>query len=358
VKKKMDNERKQPILTKDFALIAIINLLIFCGFQMLLPTLPLYVDSLGGTDTVIGWLTGFTTIACLIIRPFSGIYLDRYGRKGIFLAGIGAIIIITLAYLFFPIIGMILALRFLHGLGWGVASTSGSTVATDVIPKERFGEGMGLFTLFTSLAMALAPSIGLSVLTKFHVTGLMILSAGFGALALLLAFFIRYRQVKKKETIKEKMAPYERSAIRPSIIIFFVSASFGSITGFVSLYAVDRGVDNIGMFFMIYAVAVVVSRLFFGRLIDRLGFNIAMYPGLVGLIAAMFILYQAFAMPLFLITAFLYGVGFGAVQSSLQTMAVINASKDRLGAANATFFTGFDGGIGFGAVIGGIVASG
>lgn len=96
---------------------------------------------------------------------------------------------------------------------------------------------------------------------------------------------------------------------------------------------------------------------FSGRLIDRLGFNAATYPGLIILIAAMFLPSQASAMYLFLIAAFFYGVGFGAVQSSLQTMSVIYAPKDRFGAANATFFTGFDGGIGFGSIIAGIVAA-
>lgn len=353
----MHNEKKQTIWTKDFIEITIINLLIFCGFQMLMPTLPLYVKSLGGTDSVIGWVTGITTIACLLIRPFSGMYLDKHGRKGVLLAGIGGIIVVTLAYKWFPVIGIILGIRFLHGLGWGAASTASNTVATDAIPKDRFGEGMGFFSLSTSLAMALGPGIGILILAKFNVMGLLLLSAGFGAVALLLAFFIRYRHVEKHEMVKEKMAPYERSSIPPSLIMFFVSATFGSITGFISLYAVDRGIANIGMFFMIYAIAMVLSRPLFCRLTDRFGFSAAMYPGLIVLIAAMFLLYRASAMPLFLIAAFLYGVGFGAVQSSMQTMSVIYAPKARLGAANATFFTGFDGGIGFGAVIAGIIAS-
>lgn len=100
-----------------------------------------------------------------------------------------------------------------------------------------------------------------------------------------------------------------------------------------------------------------VTRPIFGRLVDRLGFNATMYPGLILLAIAMVILSQASTMLIFLFVALLYGIGFGAVQSSLQTLAVIYAPKDRLGAANATFFTGFDGGIGFGSIIAGIVSS-
>lgn len=69
--------------------------------------------------------------------------VDRWGRKVILLAGIGLIIAVTLSYWWFPYVVVILAIRFLHGFGWGASSTSSNTVATDVIPKERFGESMG-----------------------------------------------------------------------------------------------------------------------------------------------------------------------------------------------------------------------
>jgi MFS family permease len=348
---------KQPIWTKNFILITSINLLIFFGFQMLLPTLPIYVKSLGGKDAVIGWLIGFATLAALIIRPFSGIALDRLGRKGVLLTGIGAMMAVTLAYMWFPIVGVILAIRFLHGFGWGIASTASNTVASDVIPKSRFGEGMGFFSLSSSLAMALAPGLGLWALSAFHITGLTLLSAGFGALALLLALLIGYQKVEPGIPAKAKASPYERSSIRAAVVMFFISSSYGSITGFISLYAIDLGITNIGVFFMVFAAAMLISRPFFGRLIDRMGFDAAVYPGLILLIAALFLLYRAAALPLFLLAAVLYGIGFGATQSSLQTMSVLQAPKDRLGAANATFFTGFDGGIGFGSIVAGILSS-
>ncbi len=353
----MDNKNKPPIWTKDFIEITIMNLLIFLGFQMLLPTLPIYVKSIGGADSAIGWIIGLSTIASLLIRPFSGIALDKFSRKSVLLIGGGITLLVTLAYMWIPIVGIVLILRFFHGLGWGAVSTASSTAATDVIPKARFGEGMGFFSLSSSLAMAIAPGVGLSILATYHITGLALFSAGFGAVALLMALFIPFRPVEKQNKMKKKMAPYERSSIYPSVIMFFVTASFGSITGFISLYAADRGITNIGLFFTIYAVAMVISRPLFGRLIDRLGFSAAIYPGLSVLVAAMFLLSQASAFPLFLLAAFLYGIGFGAVQPGLQTMSVIHAPRDRFGAANATFFTGFDGGIGFGSIIAGIVAS-
>lgn len=348
---------KPHIWTKDFVGIAVINLLIFCGFQMLIPTLPIYMKSLSGADAVIGWITGLSTIAALLIRPFSGLATDKFGRKGTLLTGIAIIIAVTLAYMFFPVVGIILAIRFLHGIGWGMATTASNTVATDIIPRQRFGEGMGFFSLSTAISMALAPGIGLAVLAALQIRGLALVSAAFAATALILSLFLPYRKVTPKETEKQKMVLYERTAIRPSIIIFFVTATYGSIVGFISLYALDRGIEDIGAFFLIFAAAMLLARPLFGKLIDRFGFHAAMIPGLILLILSMFLLYRAASLPVFLVTAFSYGAGFGAVQSSLQTMSVVFAPRNRLGAANATFFTGFDGGIGFGSIIAGILAS-
>lgn len=350
-------ENKPKIWTKDFIGITIINLLIFMGFQMLLPTLPLYVKSLGGADSAIGWITGLTTISALIIRPVSGVAVDKWGRKVILLAGIGLIIAVTLSYWLFPYVGVILAIRFLHGFGWGAASTSSNTVATDVIPKERFGESMGFFSLSSGLAMALAPGLGLALFARGDASNLMFTSAGFGVIAFCLALFFRYRTVERQQIATKKAAVFETASILPAIVMFFVSAAYGSIVSFLSIYALEKGIANIGLYFFVYAAAMLVTRPIFGRLVDRLKFSIAMYPGLILLIIAMVILSQASTMLSFLFVALLFGVGFGAVQSSLQTLAVIYAPKDRLGAANATFFTGFDGGIGFGSIVAGVVSS-
>lgn len=350
-------EQKKPLWTKEFVTISIINLFLFCGFQMLLPTLPLYTKALGGSDAILGWIIGAATVASLIIRPFSGIVIDRIGSKTIFIAGICIILVATLAYGWFPVVAAIIALRFLHGLGWGIATTTSSAIASESIPKHRFGEGMGYFSLSSSLAMALAPGIGLGVLTAYGFDLLSLVSTGFGVAALLLVFFINRGRKTANEGVKVKAAVYERASILPSVIMFFACATYGSITGFLSLYAADKGIGNIGIFFTVYSLFLLLSRPFYGRLTDRFGFNVIIYPGLILLIVALFLLSVAQVLLVFLISAAVYGMGFSAVQSSLQTMAIIRAPKGRLGAANATFFTGFDGGIGFGSVVGGMIAS-
>ena len=133
--------------TKNFIIITLLNFLIFFSFQMLQPTLPIYVKELGGTDSVVGLVTGIFTVSALIARPFAGKTLDKIGRKPVFIIGLAIFAASVLAYSWLPIIGLILFFRLIHGFGWGISNTAVNTIASDNIPKARFGEGMGYFSL-------------------------------------------------------------------------------------------------------------------------------------------------------------------------------------------------------------------
>ncbi len=89
---------------------------------------------------------------------------------------------------------------------------------------------------------------------------------------------------------------------------------------------------------------------------DRHGYGFAIYPGMLCLFVAMLLLSFADTLPRFLVAAVVFGFGFGVLQPTLQAMAVRDVAPRRRGAANATFYIGFDTGIGLGAVIWGFVA--
>lgn len=109
----------ETLWTKNFILINIINLLIFFSFQMLLPTLPIYVKELASSNSIIGLVTGIFVVSSVIIRPISGLLLDKLGRQKVFVVGLIIFILSVLSYSIFSVIGVILFIRFIHGFGWG-----------------------------------------------------------------------------------------------------------------------------------------------------------------------------------------------------------------------------------------------
>lgn len=354
----MDNStqlinQEPQLFTKDFLLITIISLFTFVGFQMLMPTLPVYAKILGGTDAHAGLVIGIFTFSAVIIRPLTGYYLDIYGRQAIFFMGMIIFALCVFSYMWAPTLLILLLLRFIHGFGWGLTSTASSTIAADLIPKPRMGEGMGYFGLAATLSMALAPALGLFIISKYDFKILFLLSTSMIIVAFLLAFFINYQKVMTPPT---KFRIIEKDALTPSIVIFFVTMTYGAVVSFIAIYAGELGISNVGLFFTIYAIALAVSRPIAGRLSDKRGFDIVVVPGIIFIVIAMFLLSFANNMTYFLIAAVVYGIGFGSVQPSLQALAIMSSAPERRGGANATFFTGFDLGIGLGAIMWGLIA--
>lgn len=347
-------KKKTNLWTKNFILITIINLLIYCCWQMFPSALPKYLSGLGGADSVIGLVNGLSTIATIIIRGISGKIMDTAGRKGIFNLGLVLLLVTTIGLNFSPAIGIILFVRFFHGLAWGIASTASNTIASENIPQEQMGTGMGIFSLSISLSSAIAPAIALYLLNKSF--GYVVILGGiFIAAAMLLNMTITYKDIEPA-TGDSGGGIFEKKAALPAVLGFLFTITYGGIITFVPIYAQQRGIENIGMFFTLYAVAMLVTRPLMGWLIDNKGNTITIILGSVFLLAGLLSLYMAETYNIFLIAGVLYGIGYGALSTCLQTMAVLGVAPNRLGAANATYFTGFDGGIGFGSVVGGFLA--
>lgn len=349
---------KPRLWTNNFILIMVVNLFVFMSFQMLLPTMPVYIQQLGGSEDIVGLVIGIFTITAVALRPFAGRASDTRGRKIVYFFGLIIIIGSTFAYNLMATVVMVLALRLVHGVGWGAATTAAGTIAADVIPKSRLGEGMGFYGLTTVISMAVAPIIGLQIIQIWDFNILFYTSAILVLIAAFFALFIKYRPVDTPPLGKTngKYAMYEKEAYKPTALIFLITLTYGSIVSFIALYAAEFKIENIGVFFTAYALTLLISRPFFGRLVDSKGYDYAMIPGIISVGLTMIVLFFAQNLYFFLIAAILYGIGFGAVQPSLQAMAVYNVSPQRRGAANGTFMSGFDLGIGIGSIIWGITA--
>ena len=345
---------KPKLWTTTFILITVTNFFMFFAFQLFPSALPPYLQLLGASDSVLGWLQGILTIATLLVRPFAGIALDRYGPKGVFLIGLTGMILSTAAYMFFPVVGVILAIRFVHGMAWGIASTAGSTIASDNIEKTRFAEGMGYFSLASSIAMAVAPAVGLSIMLQSNV----LLALLFLAMAFIIALIIKYQKQPVTQGVeRRKMLLYAKESILPSVTMLFVSTAYGAVVTFLAVYSKQRSIEGIGLFFTVYAISMLVTRPVLGKIVDQKGFGAGVWPGVVLIPAALLLLSVSKTLMMFLICAVLFGVGIGAAQASLQTKAIVSASRERTGAANATFLTCFDAGIGIGSVLAGFLSS-
>ena len=70
------------------------------------------------------------TVAALLMRPVAGMAIDRLGRKKLLITGIALLILALCLYTVFKVIAVILVIRFIFGMGWGISTTSSNTIAS------------------------------------------------------------------------------------------------------------------------------------------------------------------------------------------------------------------------------------
>ena len=176
---------KNKLWTKDFTLITLANLLMAIAFYFMVPVLPVFLsDNFSASESQIGLVLSFYTIAALLIRPFAGYALDVVSRYSIYVVSLLLFSTIFFGYVWATSILFVLVLRFVHGLTWGSMSTAGSTIAVDLVPQKRRGEGIGIFGLSMTIAMAIGPLIAIAITGDSSYKRLFYTAAGISFLGL------------------------------------------------------------------------------------------------------------------------------------------------------------------------------
>lgn len=352
------NER-QTLWTKDFILICLTSLFMFTSFYFLISTLPIYVvNVLKGSESNVGYIIGILTITAVLVRPISGYLLDTMGRKSVVVFALVAFVLVTLAYNLATSLIILFSLRAIHGFSWGFTSTGAGTIASDIVPAARRGEGMGYYGLAGTLAMAVGPVLSLFILDRYGFHALFTGGSVLAAISLLCLLRIKgiegnIHQRTTKISLNSFLEPRVYSL---SVVLFFVNLTYGGIVSFITLYAKELNIANAGIFFMVYGVSLLFVRPYAGKIFDKSGPNKIMFIGFLALATSFILLFVATGYLLFIISAVVMGIGFGIIQPTLQAMAINRVEPYRRGAANGTIFTALDLGIGLGSILLGMVS--
>lgn len=346
------------IWSLSFIFVVIANALVFMIFEMLLPTLPLFVTALGEGAGQVGLIIGVFTLSAILTRPFAGLLATKFDKKVLLIIGILLNALSTGAYYLADGIPELLIIRLIHGAGFGLITTYFATLATEIIPKERRGEGIGYFGVGETVAISVGPMIGILTLELYDFQRLFLGGMAVLILAGIMAVFIKRTPEGKKmdKEINVKIKFFEKRVFFPGLLILLVGIAAGGIMSFFSLYAIEREFTKVGLFFFLIAVASFVVRIVSGKLFDKYGPTVIIIPGSLFSIVGLLLLYVSTSNTLLLTAAVFYGFGFGALLPAIQTWCLNLVGEHEHENAMATFFNCFDLGIGGGSLILGLAA--
>lgn len=357
-------EPKERLWTKGFIIITISYLLLFMSLQMLLSPFPSYVKQQFAPDSfTLSLVTGVFALAAIAARFAAVGLLKRLHRNTVLTAGILIAAAATAVYSFAPTIGVLLILRVLYGIGFGLASTVLPTLVSQIIPRRRLGEGIGYFGLSTSLAMSFGPLIGLWLLDSKGFPALTIAGTLAAILVLPLLFLTRsvppqpVRVLPDEREKRQQQSASYRALMLPTLLNVLMSLTYGGLLGFLALYGQEIGMGQIGLFFLFNAATVLLIRPVSGRMFDSKGPAAVLIPAAVLVFAALILLSYTRSIWMLAASALLYGLGFGAIQPSLQAWMLRMTPSERHSTANSMFYNSIDFGVAIGSMLLGVIAS-
>jgi MFS family permease len=347
------------------------NFSLFFAFYVLTPLLPLYLsEHFGATKDVIGLVLSGYTITALVLRPFSGYFVDSFPRKTVLMISFGLFAIFFAGYLVASTLLLFLIVRTLHGGPFGALTVSNSTVAIDVLPSSRRTEGIGYYGLSNNLSMAIAPTVGVFVYKYTHSFELLF----WIALIVAVCGWMVDATVKlpEKEIVRNRQKlSWDRFFLIQGWLIGLNMVAFGFSFGVLSNYLAIYGKEVMGItggtgtYFMLCSIGLILSRLQGGRALrkGRLTHNAGegMVISLVGY--TLFILmptlmpgHQGAIMVGYYGSALLIGLGNGHMWPAFQNMTINVAQNNQRGTANSTILISWDIGMGLGILLGGVIS--
>ncbi len=330
-----------PLWTRPFLLSVLATTALFLALYLPLPVLPPHAARLGASKVGIGVAIGIFSIAAMVVRLWSGPRLDRPGRKPLLLAGVVVFALAAAGYAAVHGFPELLALRVVQGAGWGLAVTGVAAIVADLAPAARRGEAIGYWGLAPTLAMAVGPWAASELYAARGATPVFFAAAALGLGAL--AFLLPVPDPARADPGRAHPAfSLPRGARLPSAVLLLSSLSYGSVLAFLPVELADQP-GRAGVFFSIYAAAILVSRPLAGVVSDRLGRAAVIHPGLaLGAVGALLLGHAAHPLVLPL-AALLYGVGIGGASfPGLMALAVDRCPPEERAAGLALFFAAYD----------------
>ncbi|MFV5312748.1 MFS transporter [Acinetobacter schindleri] len=356
------NATVTPLWTKSFLLCLANNLFLFIFYFAQTTILPIYIlKELGGSVTQAGLTLTLFMVSAILIRPFSGLIIDKLGQRRTLIISATMFCFIAFGYLFISNMTSLYILRLFHGVWFSILTTVCVPVVNQFIPDSRRGEGMGYYAMSVNLGIVLGPLIGLSLIPYLSYTMVTAVLVAMIFIGYIFCFLIPVQEVKQPDSGAEKtklgLSDFvEKKSLTVALMVMMISFSYASIMSFIAPFASSiHLMQYAGLFFVVFAISMMSLRPITGKIYDRKGPQYVIYPAVLTFSLGLLVLSQIHTLTGFMLAAVLIGLGFGSSQPCLQTLAIQRAPKHRIGYATSTFYTCYDIGIAIGSLVVGMM---
>jgi MFS family permease len=332
---------------------------VMCGFTFtvflsafqLLPTAPFRIQELGGSTFASGLFLGLLTYASATSAPLTGAIADRFGQRRTLLIASVVILLCAAGYGMTTRYTVMLALVVVHGVFWSALLSASAAYLTNLLPDQRRAEGISYWGLSSVAAIAVAPPLAFWIMQH---GGWQWICLSCGALNLLMGV-IAWTLPPDARHEHQLMLPFgaprrfiEWRVLLLSVTLFMYSFGYGAITSFSAMFADALGISPKSIYLTLLAVVILLTRPLSGPLADRVGYRRVFMPCLALIAAGLALLASASSLAWLVVSAIVFGVGFGTAYPVFVAYVMRDVHAARRGAAFGAILAAFDTGIGTG----------
>ena len=341
---------KEKILTKNFCFCFLSLFSISMVMYMLLATITQYVTEFGASAAMAGMVSGMYVFGAMFSRLASGKSLERFDWKKLALFAAGFHFAACCFYPFVRSLPLLILVRFLHGVGFGMASSAIATIGMSILPKSRFGEAGGYFMMGTTLSVGIGPFVGGAIYDRFGGTGCF---AGAMVMSFLTGFFLLFVDLSRVEEAKPSApkpcetgggralltAFLEPRAVPISIVTALTALGYIGVMSFYRLYAAEVDLEQaFSWFFLLYAGFLLFLRPIAGKVQDRLGDRWVCIPGIAAQTAGLVLMSLHPCVGTLVACALGCAMGYGSFLSAGNVIACQKSPPFRRSYAVTTFY--------------------
>lgn len=340
----------------------------YCSYAICrTPLLPLFASELGASPSVVGLVMGASTLTGVFLKLPAGALSDLFGRKRLLLAGSIVFASMPFGYLGVSTIGLLIALRFVHGSATAIFSPVAAASLSDLAPAGSRGTWLSLFSTAQGCGQAVGPVVAGYLLASGRFDLAFIVSGVIGLTVPLIVARWPGAATSAPEGRSMKHLTTGIAEVGRNRLVLVTSAAHaaqfvmnGMLSAFLPLYARDVlhfAGPQIGWLFALQTVTTLAVRPVIGSLSDRVGRRQVIVTGLTLSGLAVWALSLATGRPL--VVAAIVSYAAGAAMTTAATGAYITdvTSRERYGAAHGVFGTIYDIGDAIGPLAGGLLVA-
>jgi MFS family permease len=331
-------------------------------FLLMIVVAKFATDQFDASPALAGLSAGIFVIGAIIARPLCGRWIHRLGQTKMLLVGVLLGLVMTVLYFAVTGVASLLLIRFLHGTAFCTTTVATGTIVAGVVPSERYGEGIGYFSLSGTVANAIGPFLGLLLIQHGSFTSIIIACSIASAIGLLILPLLSVRDVELTDEQLKETKDFrftnlvDLKVIPVALTVMVTYVCYVSVVSFLALYSEEIQLTGAaGVFFLVVGVIVFLTRPFVGRRFDTKGENSVMYPGIPIFVLGLVVLSQARHGYVLVLAAAIIGLGLGAIQSSGPAIVAKITPSHRMGLGISTYYMFADMGTGFGPLVCGLL---